>query len=53
LPIWEKIFALVYWVDVVRDGERTVGAGALGVHAPLGNHLTVEVGELLQEPDIL
>ena len=39
--------------DVVRDGERAVGAGALGVHAPLGNHLAVEVGELLQEPDIL
>ena len=39
--------------DVVRDGEGAVGAGALGVHAPLGDDLAVEVGELFQEPDIL
>ena len=39
--------------DVVRDGEGTVGARAFGVHAPLGNHLAVEVGQLFQKPDIL
>ena len=39
--------------DVVGDGKGAVGAGALGVHAPLGDHLPVEVGEFLQEPDIL
>ena len=39
--------------DVVGHGKGAVGAGALGVHAPLGDHLAVEVGELLQVPDIL
>ena len=39
--------------DVVRDGECAVCAGALGVHAPLGNHLAVEVGELFEQPDVL
>ena len=39
--------------DVVGDGEGAVGAGTLGVHAALGDHLPVEVGEFLQEPDIL
>ena len=39
--------------DVVSDGERAVSAAALGVHAPLGDHFAVEVGEFLQEPDIL
>ena len=39
--------------DVVRHGEGAVGTGTLGVHAPLRDHLAVEVGELLQEPDIL
>ena len=29
--------------DVVGDGEGAVGAGALGVHAALGDHLPVEV----------
>ncbi len=28
-------------------------ARALGVHAPLGNHLAIEVGELLDQPDVL
>ena len=39
--------------DVVGDGEGAVGPGALGVHASLGDHLAVEVGEFLQKPDIL
>ena len=39
--------------DVVGDGEGAVGARALGVHPALGDHLAVEVGELLQEPDVL
>jgi phosphopantothenoylcysteine decarboxylase/phosphopantothenate--cysteine ligase len=37
------------WVTV----KRAVGRRTLGVHAPLGDHFTVEVGELLQEPDVL
>ena len=39
--------------DVAGDGEGAVGTRPLGVHTPLGNHLAVEVGELLQEPDVL
>ncbi len=39
--------------DVVRDGEGAVGAGALGVHAALGNHFAVEMRQLFDEPDIL
>ena len=39
--------------DVVRDGERAEGARALGVHAPLGDHFAVEVGQLLEKPDVL
>ena len=35
------------------NGEGAMGARTLGVHAPLGDHLAVEVGELLEEPDIL
>jgi hypothetical protein len=39
--------------DVVRDGEGAEGAGALGVHAALGNDLAVQVGQLLEQPHIL
>ncbi len=39
--------------DVVGDREGAEGAGALGVHAPLRDDLAVEVGELLEEPDVL
>jgi len=39
--------------DVVGDGEGPVRARALGVHASLGDDLAVEVGQLLQEPDVL
>jgi len=39
--------------DVVRHGEVAVSAPALGVHAPLGDDLAVEVGQLLQQPHIL
>ena len=35
------------------DGKGAIGAGTLGVHAALGDHLPVKVGEFLQEPDIL
>ena len=39
--------------DVVGDGEGAERAGALGVHAALGDDLAVEVRELLEEPDVL
>src|SRR5690606_4590540 len=39
--------------DVLGDGEGAPRAGALRVHPPLGDDLAVEVGELLQEPDVL
>ena len=39
--------------DVVRDREGAVGAPALGVHAPLRDHLAVEMRQLLDQPDIL
>src|SRR5699024_11650678 len=38
--------------DVLSDGEGAKGAGALGVHTPLGDDLTVEVGELFEEPQV-
>ncbi|MNR15815.1 hypothetical protein D3C85_1323730 [compost metagenome] len=34
-------------------GEGAVGAGTFGVHAPLRDHFTVEVGEFFQQPDVL
>ena len=40
-------------LDVVRDGDGAVCAGALGVYAALGNHLACEMGELLDRPDVL
>ena len=46
LPTSEKIFARGVPGDVVRDGEGAVRAGALGVHAALGDHLAVEVRQL-------
>jgi hypothetical protein len=39
--------------DVMRDREGAMGTRALGVHAPLGNHFTVEVSEFLDQPDVL
>ena len=39
--------------DVVCHGEGAIGACALGVHAAFGNHLAVEVGELLYQPRVL
>ena len=39
--------------DVVGGREGAEGAGALGVHAPLRDHFAVEVGEFLEEPDVL
>jgi hypothetical protein len=39
--------------DVVGDREGAEGPGTFGVHAALGDHLPVEVGELLQVPDVL
>ncbi|KAI1696513.1 helix-turn-helix domain-containing protein [Ditylenchus destructor] len=39
--------------DVLRHREAAIGARALGVHAALGNDLAVEVGQLLQQPDVL
>jgi hypothetical protein len=39
--------------NVVGNGKGAIGAGALGVHAALGDHLPVEVSKLLQKPDIL
>jgi hypothetical protein len=39
--------------DVVGHGKGAVGAGALGVHPPFGNHLPIEMGQFFQEPGIL
>ena len=39
--------------DVMRHRERPVSTGALGVHAPLRDDLTVEMGQFFLEPDIL
>src|SRR5690606_5197219 len=39
--------------DIVRDGEAAVRAPSLGVHAPFGDDLAVEMGELLDQPDIV
>ncbi len=39
--------------DVVRHREGAVSAGALRVHAALGDDLTIEVRELLQQPNVL
>ena len=39
--------------DVLGDGERAERARALGVHAPLRDHLAHEVGQLLIQPHIL
>ena len=41
------------FADVVSHGEGTVGTGTLGMHAPLRDHFAVEVGQLLEQPDIL
>ncbi|MGY4427993.1 hypothetical protein ACVWWO_000470 [Bradyrhizobium sp. F1.13.1] len=53
LPTFEKILAFGVAGDVVRHRERAVSSPAFGVHAPLRDHLAVEVGELLDQPDIL
>ena len=39
--------------DVLRDGERAVGAPALGVHRALGDALAVLMGELLEQLVVL
>ncbi|OPY90658.1 MAG: hypothetical protein A4E72_00541 [Syntrophus sp. PtaU1.Bin208] len=39
--------------DVMGNSEDAVSAGPLGVHPAFGDHLTVEVGQLLQKPDVL
>src|SRR5690606_24320437 len=39
--------------DVMGGRERPVCARTLGMHASLGNDLSIEVRELLQEPHIL
>ena len=39
--------------DVLGDGQRAVGAPALGVHRPLGDALAVLVGELLDQLVVL
>ena len=39
--------------DVVGDGECAERARALGVHPSFGDHFAVEMGKLLQEPDVL
>ncbi|CFP67595.1 Uncharacterised protein [Bordetella pertussis] len=39
--------------NVMRDREGAIGARAFGVHHALGNAFTVEVGQFLQEPDVL
>lgn len=39
--------------DVMGDGEGAVGRGAFRMHASLGDHFAIEVGELLEEPHVL
>jgi hypothetical protein len=39
--------------DILGDREGAEGARALGVHAALGDHLAVEMRQLLQEPHVL
>jgi len=42
-----KYFRLGVAGDVMGDGEGSVGAGPLGVHATLGNDLPIEMSQLL------
>jgi hypothetical protein len=39
--------------DVVCHGEGAVSAPALCMHTPLGDHLAVEMRQLLKQPDVL
>ena len=39
--------------DIVRYGEGSESTCALGMHTPLRNHLTVKVGHLLDQPNVL
>ena len=39
--------------DVLRHRKGAVGAPALGMHAALGDHLAVEMRQLLEQPDVL
>jgi len=39
--------------DVMCHGEGAEGSGTLGVHAPLGDDLAIEVRQFLKEPHIL
>ena len=39
--------------DIVGDGEGAMGAPTLCMHAAFGNHLTVEMCQLLDQPDVL
>ncbi|MNJ56736.1 hypothetical protein D3C77_522970 [compost metagenome] len=39
--------------DVMGHHELAEGTGTLGMHAPLGDDFTVEVGELFKEPYVL
>src|SRR5690606_36398907 len=38
---------------VLGDGEGAIRSGTFGMHASLGDHLAIEVSELLQEPNVL
>jgi hypothetical protein len=53
LPIFEKDPGLGVARDVVRNSEGAKCAGALGVHAALGNDFAGEVSQLLDQPHIL
>jgi len=53
LPHFGEDLCLGVAGDVVGDGKGAIGAGTFGVHPALGDHLPVEVGEFLLEPDIL
>jgi hypothetical protein len=53
LPIFRKQLRLGVAADVVGDGESAERARALGVHAALRDHFTVEMGQLLQQPHVL
>ena len=53
LPTSAKIDGPGVFRDVVRHGEGSEGSRSLGVHAPFGDDLAVEVGEFFEEPRVL
>jgi hypothetical protein len=53
LPTSDEDLRLGVAGDIVGDGEGAMGAPSLCMHAAFGNHLSVEMCQLLDEPDVL